>query len=127
MKKDLQTYYTLKPFIPRPLQIWFRRKFIRRRLKDPETHQGWPILEKAGQAPENWAGWPGDSKFALVLTHDVEHEKGLHLCKKLAEIELSLGFCSSYNFVPERYKLLDEIRTWLTTNGFEVGVHGLNT
>jgi len=41
-------------------------------------------------------------------------------------LEKQIGFCSSFNFVPERYNVLPEVRRMLTTNGFEVGVHGLN-
>jgi hypothetical protein len=42
-------------------------------------------------------------------------------------MEASLGFCSSYNFVPEGvYRVSDELRSELRRNGFEVGVHDLH-
>jgi hypothetical protein len=41
-------------------------------------------------------------------------------------LEESFGFRSSFNFVPERYRVLPAVRHMLTANGFEVGVHGLN-
>jgi glycosyltransferase involved in cell wall biosynthesis len=43
----------------------------------------------------------------------------------MMEIEENLGFRSSYNFVPERYDVSEDLRTELVSRGFEVGVHGL--
>ena len=116
-------YYTLKPIIPRRLQIYLRRKIVsRKRLLYRET---WPIDEKAGKRPEGWSGWPGGKRFALVLSHDVETAKGHDNCRNLMELEEKLGLHSSFNFVPERYKVSAELRRHLTDKGFEVGVHGL--
>jgi hypothetical protein len=62
----------------------------------------------------------------VVLTHDVESPGGLANCRQLAELELKLGFRSSFNFIPEGpYAVPPELRNWLTDNGFEVGVHDL--
>jgi len=115
--------YTLKPLIPRSLQILLRRQVIARKRK---LHRHvWPILEKAGKPPKGWIGWRDRNRFALVLTHDVDTAKGHEKCPQLMEIEKSLGFRSSFNFVPERYEVSPELRNHLTSNGFEVGVHGL--
>jgi glycosyltransferase involved in cell wall biosynthesis len=76
--------------------------------------------------PENWPGWPGGKKFAFVLTHDVESRAGLDKCRSLMQLEMELGFCSSFNFVPEgSYRVPAELRTELTDGGFEVGIHDL--
>ncbi len=116
-------YYQLKPVIPRRVQIYLRQKIaFRKRISHKKV---WPINEKAGKLPGGWAGWPGQKKFALVLTHDVDTEKGQRNCLNLMDIEIQLGFRSSYNFVPERYKVSNEIRNQLVQNSFEVGVHGL--
>jgi len=62
----------------------------------------------------------------LVLTHDVEGQRGLDGVKQLAELEMELGFRSSFNFIPEgEYTVPSALRTWLTDRGFEVGVHDL--
>ena len=42
----------------------------------------------------------------------------------MTKIEKQMGFRSSYNFVPERYKVSSVLRDYLVENGFEVGVHG---
>jgi glycosyltransferase involved in cell wall biosynthesis len=76
--------------------------------------------------PENWPGWPEGKKFAVVLTHDVESKAGLHKCPSLMQLELDLGFRSSFNFIPEgNYGVPSELREELTATGFEVGIHDL--
>lgn len=117
-------YYHLKPFLPRRLQLLMRRVYT---FGKKALHRNvWPIDKKAGELPQGWGGWPGNKKFALVLTHDVETENGLLKCKKLVDMEKQFGFRSSFNFVPERYPVPFMVRTDLESNGFEVGVHGLN-
>jgi glycosyltransferase involved in cell wall biosynthesis len=76
--------------------------------------------------PENWPGWPEGKKFAFVLTHDVESRAGLRKCRSLMQLEMDLGFRSSFNFVPEgSYRIPAELREELTNGGFEVGIHDL--
>jgi hypothetical protein len=41
------------------------------------------------------------------------------------KIEQDLGYTSSFNFIPERYRVSKDIREMLVQNGFEVGVHDL--
>lgn len=116
-------YYTLKPLIPRYLQLALRRYIVKRkrvRYKDI-----WPIDERAGNVPQGWNGWPQGKKFAFVLMHDVDTAKGQERCLRLMELEKSMGFHSSFNFVPERYQIQKEIRGILFANNFEVGIHGL--
>jgi hypothetical protein len=116
-------YYTVKPLLPRRLQIFLRRKLVLHKRKSCKSI--WPIDEGASKLPEGWTGWPDHKRFALVLTHDVETAKGLEKCLDLAMLEESLGFRSSFNFVPKRYDTPPELRHRLTCQGFEVGVHGL--
>lgn len=87
----------------------------------------WPISESAGQRPEWWSGWPGGKLFAFVLTHDVEGKKGVENSRALAELEMSLSFRSSFNFVPEgEYDTPASLRSFLANHGFEIGVHDLH-
>jgi hypothetical protein len=117
-------FYIIKPIMPRFLQIYLRRKLVKQQKE--KYKDVWPILDSAGIMRDGWPGWPDNKKFAVVLTHDVESKAGHDKCIKLMELEKSLGFCSSFNFVPERYNVSEELRNDLTSNGFEVGVHGLN-
>lgn len=76
--------------------------------------------------PERWSGWPNGKKFAVVLTHDVEGHDGVRRCRQLMQLELEMGFRSSFNFIPEgSYKDPRGVREELSRNGFEVGVHDL--
>ena len=113
-----------KPFFPRYFQILLRRARIR--IKSKKYSHLWPIDESAGNPPPGWQGWPDGKQFALVLTHDVESQRGLEKVKQLAEIDLKYGFKSSFNIVPNKYFVPSEIRYWLQERGFEVGVHDYN-
>ena len=92
-----RAFYTIKPFIPRSIQIAVRRQLIRRKLKT--VGHIWPIDPAAAKKPPNWPGWPNNKKFALVLTHDVDTKAGHDKCPQLMEPEESMVFRSSFNFV----------------------------
>lgn len=118
-------YYHLKPYLPWSLRMALRR-WVARRKRAAHTDV-WPINPATATTPEGWPGWPDGRKFAFVLTHDVEGPDGLDQVRGLAELEMSLGFRSSYNFVPEgSYTVPPDLRDWLTSRGFEVGVHDLH-
>lgn len=118
-------YYTLKPFLPWSLRAAVRRRLACRRRE--ASHAIWPIHHAAGRAPLNWPGWPDGRQFAVVLTHDVEGPEGLAKCRRLAELERSLGFRSAFNFIPDgSYTVSAELREQLAQDGFEIGVHDLH-
>lgn len=118
-------YYRFKPFLPRRLSISLRRWRALRILKNCKNN--WPINEKSREKPDGWKSWPNKKKIAFVLTHDVESQRGVNQVKQLAELEMEMGFRSSFNFVPEgEYQVSVELREWLVENGFEVGVHDLH-
>ena len=86
----------------------------------------WPIIPGSERPPEGWPGWPGNKKFAFVLTHDVESATGLRKSLDLMRVEMELGFRSSFNFVPEgEYRVSPDVRDELIRNGFEIGIHDL--
>ena len=116
-------FYSVRPLIPRRLQIALRRMMIMR--KRSACGDVWPIDETACALPQGWPGWPDGKKFALILTHDVETEKGCEKCHTVATMENDSGFRASFNFVPEAYKIKESLRQNLIRDGFEVGVHGL--
>ena len=116
-------FYTLKPIIPRRLQLLIRRSIIRSRRKT--FRHVWPVNPETAKPPPGWPGWPEGKQFAIILSHDVDTQKGHDACHRLAAVEKSLGFRSSFNFVPERYRNSDTLRDRLRQDGFEIGVHGL--
>jgi hypothetical protein len=123
MSLSNKLYYQIKPFIPRWVQIQVRRQVVLR--KRARYSHIWPIDPNAGTPPEGWSGWPDGKKFAFVLMHDVDTQKGHEKCLQLAELDEKMGFRSSFNFVPERYNISSEVRRILVAKGFEMGVHGL--
>jgi hypothetical protein len=131
-------YYRLRPLMPRPVQLGMRRAFSR--VQGARSFPAWPaetglhdlfdllfsLLAELGGAPvPALAPWPEDFRFALVLTHDVETAAGYASIGVLREVEESLGLRSSWNLVPKRYAIDDEVVGELGRAGFEVGVHGL--
>ena|SRR5438876_1340034 len=119
-----RVYYRVKPFIPQSLRTALRRR-LALRLRSGVADV-WPIMPGSERPPENWPGWPGGKKFAVVLTHDVEGQAGLDKCRDLMRLELELGFRSSFNFIPEGdYEVPRELREELAQNDFEVGIHDL--
>src|SRR2546421_10077744 len=119
-----RVYYRVKPFVPQFLRTAIRRK-LAEHLREISSNI-WPIMPGSERRPGNWPGWPDNKKFALVLTHDVEGAVGLRKCRGLMQLEMELGFRSSFNFVPEGdYRVPRELREELRQNDFEVGIHDL--
>ena len=134
-----RTYYLLKPFIPRVFRRLMRRAYHRTNFTDAEIPWPvdaryvtflWEVLARVLQAiPKQQLTikslWPEGQRFALVLTHDVETQTGLDYVRKVADLEESLDFRSSFNFVPEDYPIGHSLVDELHQRGFEVGIHGL--
>jgi hypothetical protein len=132
-------YYYVRPFIPRSAQLAFRRMLSR--LQKRRRFPRWPAdsaldelfaallnviagLSEAGVP--TIAPWPGGSTWALVLTHDVEGRLGYENLDRLLDIELELGYRSSWNFVPcNGYVVERRVLDRIAGAGFEIGVHGL--
>ncbi len=123
MKHFTRIYYTIRPFLPRPLVVNIRRQIVRAKVRKYENV--WPIDYRASKPPAGWKGWPEGKRFALVLTHDVDTAKGQDNCLHLARMENDAGFISSFNFVCRRYPLSPDVFKYLKDHGFEIGVHGV--
>jgi len=61
----------------------------------------------------------------LMLTHDIESEKGFDWIERISEIEEGFGFHSIWNVVPMRYDIKKNILYKLLDKGHEIGLHGL--
>ncbi len=134
-----RVYYLLKPLLPRALTRLMRRAY---RQTAPDTAEiQWPtetryaaflwdvlariVRNSPGQRLPMKSLWPDGHRLALVLTHDVEAQAGLEFVRNVADLEESLGFRSSFNFVPEDYPIDTDLINKLRQRGFEVGLHGL--
>lgn len=132
-------YYELKPVLPRPLTRVLRQVYSNPRrttfplnwpIEDRYVKFQWEVMRRVLQLTEAKGisfthFWPEGRQFALVLTHDIETAAGQSYVRSVADLEESLGFRSSFNFVPERYRLDYVLIDELHKRGFEVGVHGL--
>jgi peptidoglycan/xylan/chitin deacetylase (PgdA/CDA1 family) len=79
-------------------------------------HDTWPIIHP----------WPDGADSAFVLTHDVDTADGLANVARIADMEQELGFRSSWNVVPYKYRVDHGLLRDLQARGFEIGVHGYN-
>jgi glycosyltransferase involved in cell wall biosynthesis len=139
LSEGLRFYYAVKPLLPRWTTQRLRR--LRGPSTDPRVHLGWPIEDRYVRFQWEVARqvmlqheraalpfihfWPEGRRYAFVLTHDVDTAGGQDRALELAEMDASYGFRSSFNFVPEQYRLDHGIMAELRARGFEVGVHGV--
>ncbi len=134
----VNTYYAIRPLLPRRVQLRLRRTHAsRHKYPDfpgwPEEHAlhdlyGWlfDILRQiAGEPVPYIHPWPGGHTSAFVLTHDVETAAGRDSIEALRGPERERGLRSSWNLVPERYPVTNELLDQLRSEGCEIGVHGL--
>jgi hypothetical protein len=132
-----RSYYRLRPLLPRRVQIRFRR--ILAPIQAQASFPGWPseealhdfyklmfrLVEGIAERPVPWISpWPKSRSWALVLTHDVESGVGYRNLNLLLDLEQATGYRSSWNFVPMRYTVHDDVLRHLREAGCEVGVHG---
>ena len=131
-------YYHLRAALPRRAQIGMRRAFSR--LQARSRFPRWPFetaledfhrflfdlcAELAGE-PLPWlAPWPDGHEWTIVLTHDVETDVGYRSLRRLCDIETAAGYRSSWNMVPGRYRVEDQLVQDLLRDGFEVGAHSM--
>jgi peptidoglycan/xylan/chitin deacetylase (PgdA/CDA1 family) len=136
----LNRYYSIKPLIPRRLQLAMRRLYARRQAR--QTFPAWPIeplrveqfegrlrgeLERSGSERVPFVGlWPDRHRFALILTHDVEGPLGVENISRVLEVEQRHGMVSSWNFVGEDYHVDPGVLASLREDGCEIGLHGLH-
>ncbi len=130
-------YYSLKPMIPRPIQIALRQRFTA--VQAAAAFPAWPIEPVIPAAVGSYlrallavqeevfrlAYWPAGHRFAFAITHDVEWDTGLRRAPDIVALERRHGFVSSWNLVPERYPIDGRLVDGLRAEGCEIGVHGL--
>jgi len=132
-------FYVVRPLMPQGLKLALRRKT---RPQVEKCHKlGWPIEPRYvrflwevlrqiqiltnTQEVAFESIWPEGFDFAFVLTHDIETKDGQAFVREVADFEESLGFRSSFSFVPEKYDLDLNLMQELRRRGFEITVHGL--
>ena len=135
----MSAYYTLKPFLPRALQLALRRAYASRQAS--RDFPAWPIepllverqkerfrarLRESGSERLRFVNfWPQRKRFSFVLTHDVEGPAGVENIQRVLEVERRHGFVSSWNLVAEWYPIDDGVLDGIRAAGCEVGLHAI--
>lgn len=70
--------------------------------------------------------YPHNYNSSVVLTHDVEEQNGFDFIPKVIELEKKYNFNSSWNIVPYKYNIDDDIIELIQQAGHEIGIHGYN-
>ncbi|OFY35902.1 MAG: hypothetical protein A2X01_00920 [Bacteroidetes bacterium GWF2_35_48] len=91
----------------------------------------WDELVKIVKQESDWENniaslYPNQTTSAIVLTHDVETQIGFDYIPKVIELEQKYGFKASWNLVPYKYKITDDILKIIRNAGHEIGIHGYN-
>ena len=134
-------YYFFRPCLPvlvrRHLQRialrgWKRRRFPAWPVDRTVEHLFEEFLKLSSRAsrtetiPFIWF-WPEGHSSCLIMTHDVETQKGLEFCPVLMDMDESCGMRSSFQIIPEgRYRASDTAIDAIQARGFEINVHDLN-
>jgi peptidoglycan/xylan/chitin deacetylase (PgdA/CDA1 family) len=131
-------YYKLKPYIPCSLVRFLRRVLnpsariffpLDWPIEDRYARFQWEVMRQLllitdQQSMQYVHFWPQGKHFAFAITHDVETAKGQTHIRAVVDLEESLGFRSSFNFLPGCYALDHELLQELRKRGFEIGIHG---
>ncbi len=131
-------YYAVRPM----LGVAVRKHFQRLRLAGWNTipFPRWPVdatvdalmrsaMKRALRAndacriPFIWF-WPDGADAAVMMTHDVEGERGLSYCDALMDLDESFGIPSSFQIVPTFDA--SDICAEVQRRGFEVNLHDWN-
>jgi peptidoglycan/xylan/chitin deacetylase (PgdA/CDA1 family) len=132
LSRKYRFYYRfLRPVMP----IWLRQ--VLQKHRQVKVEDGWYVpltylrtlsacLQQGANDLMTIHPWPAGARFAFVLTHDVETSEGMRYIPRIAEHEERLGFRSSWNLVPYKYKIDMGLVKDLQSRGFEIGIHGYN-
>lgn len=134
-------YYVVRRLLP----VAVRKHLQRHRLRDWKEirHPAWPVdasvddlcaeilkgilkVSAVRKLPFIWY-WPEGFNACIMITHDVESPKGRDFCEELMDIDLSYGFLSSFELIPEkRYEISDRFLENIRASGCEICLHGLS-
>lgn len=135
-----QSYYAARPHLPLGLRSNIQKYYLRdwQSLEFPK----WPVdttidqlrkkllanqMRAAGitTLPFIWF-WPEGAGGCVIMTHDVEEEKGRKFCSTLMDVNDEYGIPASFQIVPERrYTVTADFIEEIKSRGYEVGVQDL--
>ncbi len=137
----LTYYYHLRPMLPLAIRRRLQRLVFRRRRMC--RFPAWPVdcsvedifeqlmaltLHASGvrEIPFIWF-WPDGRDSALMMTHDVEGQKGADHCDFLMDLDDSYDIKAAFQLIPEgAYKGFDALVSKIRARGFELNIHDLD-
>jgi len=134
-------YYLLRPL----MHVNVRKHVQKARLNGWRNHPfpHWPVdttvedlseqlllrsmkAQGVDRVPFIWF-WPNGARSCIVMTHDVEDERGQSFCAELMNTDDSFGVKASFQLVPEgRYKISARLVEDIRDRAFEVSIQDLN-
>lgn len=129
LSRSFRAYYRVRPLVPIAVRQLLQQRRNRRLPQSGDWFLPTEFLQGLQELlPGDTAlvPWPDESRFALVLTHDVETAEGLRRVPAIADMEEELGLRSCWNLVPYKYPIDQGLVRDLQHRGFEIGVHGYN-
>jgi hypothetical protein len=126
-----RAYYRLRPLIPLPLrQLMQHARF--KNVARPDWYLPSQFLDALTTSLQRHHSlqmihpWPRPARFAFVLTHDVDTADGMRNVPRIAALEEELGFRSSWNILPYKYRIDEGLIRELKSRSFEIGIHGFS-
>lgn len=134
-------YYLLRPLLPLAIRTRLQRLVFQRRRTS--VFPAWPVdcsveeifeqlmaltLRASGvrEIPFIWF-WPEGKHSALMMTHDVEQQKGADHCNYLMDLDDSYHIKSAFQLIPEgAYTGFAEMVSGIRARGFEANIHDLD-
>ena len=134
-------YYLLRPMLPFAIRKRLQRLVFRRR--STYMFPAWPVdcsveeifeqlmaltLRASGvrEIPFIWF-WPDGKHGALMMTHDVEKQKGADHSDFLMQLDDSYGIKAAFQLIPEgAYNGFDGLVSTIRARGFELNIHDLD-
>ena len=136
-----KAYYAVRPL----LAVGFRKHLQRACLRDWQNipFPNWPVDRRVEQIFETLLAlslrthsvdeipfvwfWPDGFENCVVMTHDVETEKGRDFVPHLMDLDEANDLVSSFQVVPEgRYEVREAFLSSIRDRGFEINIHDLN-
>src|SRR5690554_2339593 len=119
-------YYNLvRPLLPIPFRKLLQEKY-NSIISYKENFINDELVSLILNNHQDFSLFPNNFQCSVILTHDVEEEEGFNYIPKVLELEEELGFKSSWNIVPYKYKIDNGIINLINQNKHEIGIHGYN-
>jgi peptidoglycan/xylan/chitin deacetylase (PgdA/CDA1 family) len=123
-------YGVARPVLPLVIRHWLQGQYTRR----VDCHPQFIWADLVAMLKSDEAAWrhfvgelyPHGYATSIILTHDVETQKGFDFIPKVIELEAAYGFRGSWNLVASKYELHREITDLIISTGNEIGIHGYN-